>query len=321
MTTSNENEPQQPIVIVEVPQSILDGLRQTYDEGYAAGHSTGIEQGRSEVTRVNEAQVSSTRRQGFEEGSSEQRQYFLGILKDLQAQHPEITSSLPLDVLELPDRPRNIIERRLGIKTLGELTLKTADELLAEKLFGYKSLDEVQERLAKQGLRLAPKEIPIGEGAVLREVYPSDSQAMFDLIDRNRPHLSQHGDDTAKKYPTIEKMTERNENQTDYEYRFNIWDGDVNVGFAKLTRHAGMPIEVGYYLGAEFQGKGYATKAVAALTDYAIESLHFGAVMAKVAKTNNASLAVLQRAGFVITGEDKANPDDYILTFNARIAQ
>ena len=36
----------------------------------------------------------------------------------------------------------------------------------------------------------------------LRQFSPADTNAIFELIDRNRGHLSQFGDETAAKYPT-----------------------------------------------------------------------------------------------------------------------
>ena len=43
---------------------------------------------------------------------------------------------------------------RLGIKSIGELIKKTADELLSCKNFGVTSLNEINEKLASKGLKL-----------------------------------------------------------------------------------------------------------------------------------------------------------------------
>ncbi|MDB5164016.1 MAG: sle [Candidatus Saccharibacteria bacterium] len=299
----------------EIPEPILDGLQQVHDAAYGAGFESGVEQGRTEVERNNAGQIALAKREGYYQGADEQRQHFLGVLKHLETEHPEIVPYLPLDAIDLNDRQQRVLERRMGVHTLGQLMLKTSQDLTKDPLFGWRSLKEVKDKLEQHGLRLAPVEIPVDEGIVLREVYPSDSAAMFALIDRNRTHLSQHGDDTAAKYQSPEAMVERNANQHDREWRFNIWDGDSNVGFAKLTRIIGQPLEIGYYLGSEFQGRGHATKAVVALTSYATESLRQTKVIAKVAKSNAASLAVLQRAGYTITGEDPRHTDNYVLTF------
>ena len=78
--------------------------------------------------------------------------------------------------------------------------------------------------------------------------------------------------------------------------------------------------EVTYWLGREFWGKGIATRALTALLNYQTTR----PIYARAAKDNAASVRVLQKCGFVITGEDKgyANArgqeiEEYILTLAA----
>jgi RimJ/RimL family protein N-acetyltransferase len=60
--------------------------------------------------------------------------------------------------------------------------------------------------------------------------------------------------------------------------------------------------EVGYWLGRDYWGQGLATRALSAfLAQLPRRPLH-----ARVAKDNLASLRVLEKCGFRITGEDKA---------------
>ena len=74
---------------------------------------------------------------------------------------------------------------------------------------------------------------------------------------------------------------------------------------------------VGYWIGQQYWGKGIATRALAAFLG--LVKVH--PLFARVAKDNVASLRVLQKCGFTITGEDKgfANArgndiEEYILT-------
>ena len=60
---------------------------------------------------------------------------------------------LPIEDLDLPERPRNCL-KRAQINTVGELIERTQEELLAITNFGQKSLDEVLERLDERGLSL-----------------------------------------------------------------------------------------------------------------------------------------------------------------------
>ena len=59
--------------------------------------------------------------------------------------------------------------------------------------------------------------------------------------------------------------------------------------------------EVGYWIGKEYWGKGIGTKALAKFLGYAKTR----PLYAHVAKHNVASLRVLQKCGFVISGKDR----------------
>ena len=60
--------------------------------------------------------------------------------------------------------------------------------------------------------------------------------------------------------------------------------------------------EVGYWLGAKYWGKGYATEAVRALIDHAFTDLDCEALQAAARVTNPASRRVLEKCGFQWTG-------------------
>ncbi len=59
--------------------------------------------------------------------------------------------------------------------------------------------------------------------------------------------------------------------------------------------------EVSYWIGREYWGKGIATRALVAFLD----QVRVRPVHARVAKDNSASLRVLQKCGFMVTGEDR----------------
>jgi DNA-directed RNA polymerase subunit alpha len=64
---------------------------------------------------------------------------------------------LPIEELELSERPRNCL-KRARVDTIGQLVQKTEDDLLAITNFGSKSLDEVLQKLDERGLSLHTKE-------------------------------------------------------------------------------------------------------------------------------------------------------------------
>jgi RimJ/RimL family protein N-acetyltransferase len=81
-----------------------------------------------------------------------------------------------------------------------------------------------------------------------------------------------------------------------------------------ITKHSGAVIgacgimtqddapELGYWLGIEHWGKGYATEALHALVDYAFTDLEHAGLHAGARVTNPASRRVLEKCGFQWTG-------------------
>ena len=61
--------------------------------------------------------------------------------------------------------------------------------------------------------------------------------------------------------------------------------------------------EIGYGIAEEHQGCGYATEAVSALVDWALNQPGVSCVTAETEESNIASQKVLQKAGFIPTGE------------------
>jgi DNA-directed RNA polymerase subunit alpha len=75
----------------------------------------------------------------------------LGEMIDSATSSPDL--DLPIEDLDLSERPRNCL-KRAQINTVGELLTKTEDDLLNITNFGQKSLDEVKEKLDERGLML-----------------------------------------------------------------------------------------------------------------------------------------------------------------------
>ena len=75
----------------------------------------------------------------------------LGDVVEAESTSPDL--DLPIEALDLSERPRNCL-RRAQIQTVGELVLKTEDDLLNITNFGQKSLEEVVAKLDELGLSL-----------------------------------------------------------------------------------------------------------------------------------------------------------------------
>ncbi len=61
-------------------------------------------------------------------------------------------------------------------------------------------------------------------------------------------------------------------------------------------------VEIGYWLGSTFQGKGLMTKACKAMVAYAFDEWHLNKVEIRCATGNTASCAIPQRLGFTLEG-------------------
>ncbi len=70
---------------------------------------------------------------------------------DTTSSSPDL--DLPIEDLDLSERPRNCL-KRAQVNTIGELLTKNEDDLLNITNFGQKSLDEVKEKLDERGLSL-----------------------------------------------------------------------------------------------------------------------------------------------------------------------
>lgn len=149
---------------------------------------------------------------------------------------------------------------------------------------------------------------------MLRQFAPEDVSPLFALIDQNREHLSQHGDDTAAKYPTYGSVAQSISNPKKPEkLRLGVWDDETLVGTVNLTPADG-EAEIGYWIGRQFAGNRYAVVAAKALAEYAKRPSEYKRIFAKVKKGNVPSIRSLAGAGFQRTGEDA---EDYIYVYGS----
>jgi RimJ/RimL family protein N-acetyltransferase len=83
--------------------------------------------------------------------------------------------------------------------------------------------------------------------------------------------------------------------------RDGVNKGEI-IGACGFVTHAQAMPELGYWLGVEHWGKGYATEALHALIDYMFGEFDHPALQAGARVTNPASRRVLEKCGFQWTG-------------------
>lgn len=138
--------------------------------------------------------------------------------------------------------------------------------------------------------------LPVDEELTLKQFAEEDANAVFALINRNRHHLSQNGDSTAERYPTKQAFVDEIHDPLDpRKLDFGIWTPEALVGSVSVCTGNDGRAEVTCYLGQEFEKKGYATRAVRRLMEYAFE-MGTLVVWAKIVEGNK-SRRILERIG------------------------
>jgi RimJ/RimL family protein N-acetyltransferase len=90
-------------------------------------------------------------------------------------------------------------------------------------------------------------------------------------------------------------------NKRDGEICFIMMLGNALIGACGLDRRAD-DVELGYWLGVPYWGRGLATEAVRAVIDYAFDDLQHETLQAGARVSNPASRRVLEKCAFQWTG-------------------
>jgi RimJ/RimL family protein N-acetyltransferase len=124
----------------------------------------------------------------------------------------------------------------------------------------------------------------------------------------NRAHLDQYDKGAGYKYWSTRAVVDsivRPKNPL--RHRFSIWDGKTLVGSVNFTfaDEREFVATIGYWLGSEFCGYGYATLATKAVVAHLRERRTVHRVVAVTHAENFASQRVLTRAGFTFDRADR----------------
>jgi len=102
--------------------------------------------------------------------------------------------------------------------------------------------------------------------------------------------------------------THKEDFENDNRYEFAITDKDTAVlfgaiGLSNNKKHKNG--EVGYWIGEEYWGKGYATEALRAVIDFAFSKKEYHKVHSRHFESNPASGRVMQKAGMEYEGKQE----------------
>lgn len=157
---------------------------------------------------------------------------------------------------------------------------------------------------------------------ILRPWQPEDAQALANVAN-NRNIWNNVRDRLPSPYTVTDALQWISHSKKDTIHtNFAIVYNDEVAGSIGCIRKEDVyrkNIEIGYFIGEQFWGKGIATKAVGLLLEYIIKHTDAIRIYAEVFEYNKASMKVLQKNGFYLEGirrkgaiKNNVLVDDYI---------
>lgn len=142
----------------------------------------------------------------------------------------------------------------------------------------------------------------------LRLLVEDDAEDLLQLRIRNRDFFQAFEPIRSDTHYTYEQQQQeilksREAAEQDQAYLLGIFLQETNqlVGRVSLTgvvRGPSQSANLGYYLDREHNGKGYATKAISQILEFAFQKIHLHRVQAGVMPRNHSSIRVLEKNRF-----------------------
>ena len=140
---------------------------------------------------------------------------------------------------------------------------------------------------------------------LLRPYEPADAPAFFAVLDGNRAALTASFPDRAVAVLTLAQAEAQLRHfaadwRTGRFYVWGLWchQSAAYLGDICLMPQGGRQAEIGYYLAAEAQGRGYAREALAAVCAFGFEAVQARQLLVRCFADNAAGQAVALAVGF-----------------------
>lgn len=151
-----------------------------------------------------------------------------------------------------------------------------------------------------------------GDGVFLRTPQIGDFQSWSALREKSRAFLtpwepSWPQDDLTRSAFRRRLKRYQRDLREDLAYPFFIFDAETDnlaggVTLSNVKRGVAQSASVGYWAGQPYSGKGYLTRAMRCLIPFAFDSLRLHRLEAACLPSNDASISLLKRCGFVREG-------------------
>ena len=154
---------------------------------------------------------------------------------------------------------------------------------------------------------------PNPENLKIARPAPSDAHSLLQFELENRAYFEQWINARSPDYYSLAAVQvaieiAQREARADLSHQFLVKHGDTIVGRVNLA-HVARPYfnraELGYRIGEQFAGKGYASQAVALVLKQAFQELNFHRIEATVRAVNEGSVRVLRKSGFKQFGHSR----------------
>jgi RimJ/RimL family protein N-acetyltransferase len=132
-------------------------------------------------------------------------------------------------------------------------------------------------------------------------IGPPTHEESVEGIRRMRRHWDRHG---IGLFSVVRKSDERLLGRVG----FLLWDPERWVNAMREDLGGELETEVGWTLGSEYWGQGYATEAATACRDWALGELGLTRLVSVIAPTNVASIRVAEKIGETFEREDLPGP-------------
>lgn len=150
--------------------------------------------------------------------------------------------------------------------------------------------------------------------AVLRALRVDDAAALARAVGESLDHLrpwmpwaDERSADSAFQRDRLRGIVEQWRRGEAYEYGLFTPDESGVVGAFGLMRRRGPgTLEIGYWVHADAGGRGHATRAVAALTDVALQVPRIATVLIYCDEANARSAAIPRRLGYTMLRVERA---------------
>lgn len=148
----------------------------------------------------------------------------------------------------------------------------------------------------------------------LRGYREGDAEALVRLVEPDRETLRRNFQDTVKRLASVGEAREfirdcAAQRQSRKTFHYGIWSRETTalIGQIKVKNVLwDVPsAEISYFIGSEFQRRGYATEAVLAVLREAFERLGFHRIYARVIVSNKESAELARKLGMVHEGRHR----------------